>query len=170
MKIIDDKGRFFGKINLLDLVVLIIIIIAVWVVGTKVVSNPESYNISQSNNVKDMYVTIKCQNVTDEFIEALQVGDRLVAQNAYTGGTIHKIHEPVKAIYSGYDSNGNVTLSEHPYHKDVLVTLVTKQDIDNPVIKVNGQEARIGSRIFFKTQKVEVSVMVMDIKFEDEEI
>lgn len=167
MKIIDEKGKLFGKINLLDLFVLLFVLVIVFVIGKKLVTNPESYAMSDSDNVKKMYVTVKCSLVDDDFINNVEVGDKLIAQNAYTGGEVYKIEGVKPGEYTGVDDEGNVVISEHPYLKDFYVTLVTEQNIDSPVLKVNGQESRIGTKIFFKTQKVEAPAMVMDISFDE---
>ncbi len=169
MKLIDDKGKLFGLVNLLDLIVVIFIVVIVGVIGMKVVNNPESYAVDSADNIKNMYVTVRCQSVSDSFIESLEPGDKLLAQNAYTGGEVYEIGEITPAEYTGVDDNGNVVISEHPYLKDVYVTLVTEQNIDSPVLKINGQEARVGTKIFFKTQKVETPAMVMSIEFEDKQ-
>lgn len=166
MKVIDEKGRLFGKINLLDLVVLIFLVVIIAIIGSKVFNNPEQYSVSTEDNVKDMYVTIKCQGVPKGFYESIQEGDKLLAQNAYTGGTVYKVYEPTPAEYTGVDDNGQVVISEHPYLQDVVIELVTKQNIESPVLKINGQEVRTGLRIFFKTQKVESPATVLNISFE----
>ena len=36
MKVVDERGRLFGKLNLIDLVVIIFILAAIVVVGIKV--------------------------------------------------------------------------------------------------------------------------------------
>ncbi len=167
MKIIDEKGRLFGKINLLDLVVVLFVVVIIGFIGSKLVSNPESYAVSQGDNVKKMYVTVKCQLVTDSFANSIQPGDKLLAQNAYTGGEVYSIDSIEPAEYTGVDDKGQVVISKHPYLKDVTVTLVTDQNIESPVLKVNGQEARVGVKIFFKTQKVESSSLIMDITFDE---
>lgn len=165
MKFIDDKGRIFGKFNLLDLIVLVFIAVVVLAIGSKLISNPESYGVSSDSNVEDMYVTVKCQGVTQDFIDNIAVGDKLIAQNAYTGGEVYAISDSIPYEYTGVDDNGDVVLSQHPYLKDVYVTVATTQDTSSPILKANGQEVRIGTKIFFKTQKVEVPAMVMDIDF-----
>ncbi len=167
MKLIDEKGKLFGLVNLLDLFIVLFVLVIVIAIGSKVVKNPESYAVNQGDNVKDMYVTVKCQAVTDEFINSIKKGDKLLAQNAYTGGEIYSVGEIVPSEYTGVNSDGQVIISEHPYLKDVYVTLVTEQNIDNPVLKANGQEVRIGNRMFLKTQTVEVSSIVMDIECQD---
>ncbi len=167
MKLIDDKGKFFGKVNLLDLFIVLFIVAIIAMIGIKLVQNPESYAVNQGDNVKDMYVTVRCQGVTDEFIASIHQGDKLLAQNAYTGGEIYSVDKIVPSEYTGVNSDGKVVISEHPYLKDVFVTVVTKQNIESPVLKANGQEVRIGNRIFLKTQTVEVSSTVMNIKFDE---
>lgn len=165
MKIIDDKGRLFGKVNLLDLFVIIFVCAIIFVIASKFISNPEAYETNNGGNVEDMYVTLKCQGVPEGFYESLQVGDKLLAQNAYTGGEIYKIYDPTPAEYTGVDDKGQVVISNHPYLQDVVVELVTKQNVDSPVLKVNGQEVRTGLKIFFKTQKVESPATVLGISF-----
>ncbi len=167
MKLIDEKGKLFGLINLLDLFVAIFVIVICGFIASRLISNPESYAVGTDDSIKDMYVTVKCAGVTDEFINSIEVGDKLLAQNAYTGGEVYAISEPVPYEYTGVDDQGNVVISYHPYLKDVYVTLHTEQNIDNPIIKINGQEARVGTKIFFKTQKVESSAMVTDISFDE---
>lgn len=167
MKIIDDKGRLFGKVNLLDLFVIIFVVAIIAIIISKFTSNPESYSKSSDDNVKDMHVLIKAQGVPEGFYDSLQVGDKLLAQNAYTGGEIYNIVSVSPAEYTGVDDKGQVVISEHPYLKDVVVELVTKQNIDSPVLKVNGQEVRTGLKIFFKTQKVESPATVLSITFEE---
>ncbi len=167
MKLVDEKGKLFGFINLLDLVVAIFVIVVIGFIVSRLISNPESYAVGTSDNVKDMYVTVKCAGVTDAFIDSVEVGDQLLAQNAYTGGDVYSVSEPVPYEYTGVDDNGNVVISYHPYLKDVYITLHAEQNAENPVIKINGQEARVGMKIFFKTQKVESSALVTDIRFDE---
>ena len=40
MKIIDEKGRLFGKINLIDLLVLVLVVAVVLAVGWKPLGPP----------------------------------------------------------------------------------------------------------------------------------
>lgn len=167
MKIIDDKGRLFGKLNLLDFVIVAFIILVIGAIGIKLLQNPESYGVTSSTELEDMYVTIRCQAVTQDFIDSIEAGDKLIAQNSYTGGEVYNVSEGFPYQYTGINSEGEVVLSDHPTLQDVYITLKTEQNPDSPVFKANGQEVRIGIRMFFKTQKVEMTATVMDIDFDE---
>ncbi|NLB77830.1 MAG: DUF4330 family protein, partial [Clostridiaceae bacterium] len=39
MKVIDEKGRLFGKVNVFDLIILLALLIGIGAVGYKVISN-----------------------------------------------------------------------------------------------------------------------------------
>ena len=50
MKIIDEKGRLFGKINLIDLLVLVLVVAVVLAVGWKLVGKKAAASVSNNNH------------------------------------------------------------------------------------------------------------------------
>ena len=50
MKIIDEKGRLFGKINLIDLLVLVLVVAVVLAVGWKLVGRKAAASVSNNNH------------------------------------------------------------------------------------------------------------------------
>ena len=48
MKIIDEKGRLFGKINLIDLLVLVLVVAVVLAVGWKLVGKKAAASIKKT--------------------------------------------------------------------------------------------------------------------------
>ncbi len=46
MKIIDEKGRLFGKINLIDLLVIVLVVAVVAAVGWKLVGKKAAASVS----------------------------------------------------------------------------------------------------------------------------
>ena len=78
MKIIDEKGRLFGKINLIDLLVLLLVVAVVLAVGWKVVGKKAAAAVSDNQHELTFTVLFKDQPLeVAEFAET-QIGKQLV--------------------------------------------------------------------------------------------
>lgn len=168
MKLIDEKGKLFGKVNLVD--ILVVVLVVALVAGAVVRVTSSRYNAAGSNPLTSKeqycYVTVFSSLVVPEIAENLHEGDRLVANNAYTDAEVVSVKsEP--AAYVGVDSNGKAVYSEHPIWKDVTVVVKEKVDPNDVILKVGNQEARIGYNYILKTQTVETNCKIRGIEFKD---
>ena len=168
MKLIDEKGKLFGKVNVVDLIVIIIIAGIVGAVGYRLTSS--RVNVGGGNPVttedKYCYVTLYSPLVVPEISQQLNVGDKLVANSKYTDAEIVSIDEK-PAAYVSTNSDGEAVLSEHPIWKDVTVVVKEKIDPSNVILKVGNQEARVGYSFILKTQTVETNCKIRGIEFKD---
>lgn len=165
MKIIDEKGKLFGFINVIDLIVLLII--AVLAVGIVVRLTSAKLNANGGNPLsekQEVYVTLFSSLVVPEVAQSLEVGQKLVANNAYTNAEIVSV-KVEDAAYVGTDSNGVAVESKHPIWKDVTVVVKEKINPSSVILKVGGQEARVGYSYILKTQTVETNCKIRGISF-----
>ena len=75
MKVIDEKGKIFGKINIFDLFVLLALVIIIGLVGYKIIDKKR-----QSNNqipTKTYIVTVKSFEMPPTYTEALKKDNRI---------------------------------------------------------------------------------------------
>lgn len=169
MKLIDDKGRLFGKINLVDLVVLLLVVAIAAAAVYRLTST--RVNVGGQNPVTAQnqycYVTLYSSLVVPEISQQLNVGDKLVANNKFTDAEIVSIDEK-PAAYVATNSQGEAVLSEHPIWKDLTVVVREKIDPTNVIIKVGNQEARVGYSYILKTQTVETNCKIRGIEFKSE--
>ena len=168
-KVIDEKGKLFGLVNVLDLLVLIIIIAIIGAVAFRLVS--DKVNASGGNPLdeeKYCYVTLYSSLVVPEIASSLNVGDKLVANSAYTDAEIVSI-DVQPAAYVSTNSDGEAVLSEHPLWKDVTVVVREKVNPSNVILKVGNQEAIVGYSFILKTQVVETNCKIRGISFLTEE-
>lgn len=167
MKIVDEKGKLFGIVNIVDLIVALVVIALVAGVGYKLVSrkiNAGDGNILSKD--EDVYVTLYSSLVVPEIAESLNVGDKLVANGQFTNAEIVDIKvEP--AAYVATDANGIAVQSEHPLWKDVTVVVKDKVNPSNVILKVGGQETRVGYSYILKTQTVETNCKIRGVDFEN---
>lgn len=112
---IDDKGRIFGLINVIDLVVLLIIFI---VVGGLVLrnKNPEA--------VETRTATIKviCPYLRPEVAAQIKEGDQLLARGQLQPVYVKELRVE-DANDTAPDSTGKIVLQKHPFRKDVYLTI-----------------------------------------------
>lgn len=169
MKLIDEKGRLFGKVNIVDLIVLIIIIGIIAAVGYRLLSSRVNANGGNPVSTPDQYcyVTLYSSLVVPEISQSLNVGDKLVANSQYTDAEIVSIEEK-PAAYVATNSDGEAVLSEHPIWKDLTVVVKEKVDPSSVILKVGNQEARVGYSYILKTQTVETNCKIRGIEFKDE--
>ena len=78
MKIIDEKGRLFGKINLIDLLVIVLVIAIIAAVGWKLVGKKAAASVS--DNTHEMTFTVLFEDQPAEVAQfaETQIGKQLV--------------------------------------------------------------------------------------------
>ncbi len=166
-KLLDEKGKIFGFINIVDLIVLLIIISIIGVIAVRIVSpkrNAEGTSIL--NGKREVYATLYVQNAVPEALECLNVGDKMVANSAFTTAEIVSI-ESRPAAYVTTDSDGKPHLEEHPQWVDLIVVVKDTVDISSPILKIGEQEARTNYPIILKTQQFEASAKILTLEFKE---
>ena len=169
MKLIDEKGRLFGKVNVVDLIVLVIIVGIIGAVGYRLTSSRLNAGEGNPLTTEDQYcyVTLYSSLVVPEIAQSLEVGEKLVANSQYTDAEIVSIEEK-PASYVATNDEGEAVLSEHPLWKDVTVVVREKIDPSSITLKVGDQEVRVGYSFILKTQTVETNCRIRDVEFRSE--
>ena len=78
MKIIDEKGRLFGKLNLIDLLVTILLIAAVAAVAWKLVGKKAAETVADTGRTITYTVTVEDVNREAAEFASTQIGKSLV--------------------------------------------------------------------------------------------
>lgn len=166
-KIIDEKGKLFGFINIVDLLVAIVIIGVIAVIGIRLTSS--SRNAEGQNTLdgkKEIYVTLYGNSIVPEVAETLKPGDKLVANNVFTDAEIVSV-DMVPAAYITTNSDGEAILTEHPIWKDITVVIKDTVNASNPILKAGNQEVRVNYNFILKTQQFEANCKVRGIELKD---
>ncbi len=160
MKLIDEKGRLFGIINIIDLAVIIIVVLIAGAVGYKLFGGRAS---GSGTAKKEIIVTVKCAMVTETAAKAISPKDRILSGTGYTNGVVKEVTYE-NAHDTAATSDGKLVWAEHPVLKDVFVKIEMHEDPGEPLLKLGNQEIRIGKDMFFKTQRVELIGVVQNIE------
>lgn len=143
MAIVDEKGRLFGKVNLLDLVVVLLVLA---VAGRFGYSRLKANVATGQDKVIEMAILVP--NVSKATVDALKVGD--VLKDSKSGTVIGKLVkvEPAQAVVAFEDPAGMVHQRQaSPDRFDVRVTVSgTARVTDNGVMMgaAGGIEMKVG--------------------------
>ncbi|WP_317367185.1 DUF4330 domain-containing protein [uncultured Tyzzerella sp.] len=166
-KIVDEKGKLFGIVNVVDLLVAIVIIGVIAIVGIRLTSSSRNAEgQSPLDGKKEIYVTLYGNSIVPEAIDTLKPGDKLVANNVFTDAEIVSIDmEPAAYITTNYE--GEAILAQHPIWKDITVVIKDTVNASSPILKAGNQEVRVNYNFILKTQQFEANCKVRNIEIRD---
>ena len=124
MKIIDDKGRLFGKISLVDILVVMIVIVLGFAVYSRFFTQEQTAVGSVSND--EFTYVLRLNGVRSMTAEALRVGDAIYGtDNGTYLGTISNIE--VKDSYQEFATvYGTTVVAPAENRYEVLLTIASE--------------------------------------------
>ena len=145
MKIIDEKGRLFGKINLIDLLVLLLVVAVVLAVGWEVVGKKAAAAVSDNQHELTFTVLFKDQPLeVAEFAET-QIGKQLVNNAKLIPAEVTEVSSYFDAPEAGYW---------------LYVTVKATATFSGNVWQVGSQEVRVGYEYILKTSEFELTGII----------
>ena len=139
MKIIDEKGRLFGKLNLIDLLVIILLIAAVAAVAWKLVGKKAAETVADTGR------TIEDVNREAAEFASTQIGKSLVNNSKVVDAAI---------------TDAAVTDRADSAHVDLAMTIEGRGQFTGNVYKVGAQEVRVGYEYIVKTSEFELTGII----------
>lgn len=161
MKIINEKGKLFGIINIIDLTVLLVI--ALLLVGG--IQRMKSQPVVVSEDTKAV-LTYRVSDIRMVYIENMVVGDELYHydRDGLVGEIIGVDYEPYT---EPVESNGKWIDAVVPDKYIATVTVEAKVK-DNPdMMLVGGEETRIGTQHRLKNKRISFFGNVFEIEVLD---
>ena len=162
MKLVDEKGKLFGILNIIDLLVILLLIVAVALIGWKVLKKDGASNANRTI----LTYTVEVKGVDQEVYEGIQayvpgesgVGDQLMANGEMVDAYVTSVTAaPHEGGLTMTDVNGNKLT--FPMEDDTLdLTFTIQANVVNAVTnEVGTQEVRIGKTHIVKTVHFELT-------------
>ena len=151
MKLIDEKGRLFGKVNLIDLLVILLLLAGIFAVVWKLGGKKVAENIA--DNRYDAEYVVLVENVPTDvaaFAET-QLGQPLVNNG--------------KVLDAKITAVGTISVDES--HVDLYVTVSGIATLSGNVYSVGPQEVRVGLEYILKTSEFELTGILSDLTVEN---
>jgi len=167
MRIIDEKGRIFGRLNIIDLVVIVLVIAIVAVLGMKLINRGSSGVTSTTKLTYTVKVTAVEPEVYKSVLE--NIPGQLMASGDMLSGTVVAVESSPAINGASLNTSGgalDITLRE-----DLLDLVFTiEANVTNTVLnEVGTQEVRIGKSHIVKTTKFEMpSGVILTCQWEEQ--
>ncbi len=174
MKIIDEKGKLFGKVNVIDILVILVIaaVVAVlaWKAGSKVgeaVGSNESKSVTLEYEVSVNAVSATiCDNV-----EKIDFSDTTRSQIMNDGKLVDAhilscARTPYYLTEAGED--GTLLRVEDPQRGVLSFKIRAQATLTDYAYGVGSQEVRVGKSYIVKTTELELTGTVTGVEVIDE--
>lgn len=155
------RGKILQHINLFDVFVLLLVIIAI-VLGTKqfVFSSPTS-DVDREETI----ITFAVRGVRAATVEVINEGDVVICVDSEEAlGTI--ISKEINDFQTTVDTkDGKVVLASVPNRYDVLISIRGYAIITDNEIVINSTAVRVGAIVRIFTNRYEVKTTVVGIEY-----
>ena len=157
MKIINEKGKLFGVINIVDLLVLLAVIAVAAGVGYKLFA-PQIANATAKQ--VPMTVTVRVRGATPFLVEEVQrnshTGKKIVTASSYPDAVITDMQiEPYDQQVTTAD--GKIVTARDPDKRDLVFTIETTVAEGTAAPSIGTQEVRSGRTFIVKTNDFETT-------------
>ena len=160
MKIIDEKGRLFGKINIIDFLVIsfLLCLIPMFYFGVKIFTKkPSMAAVKEEFSEEEIYC--KLIKVKPEILGSIMVGDKEFDINGSTVGEITWLG-PVMPYRHVFDiGTGKVESKEDAMLKELPARLKVKANTRGNSLYYGDKQIMVNSPIEFKTDKYTISIV-----------
>lgn len=153
MKLIDEKGRLFGKINLIDLLVVLLVVAVIFAVVWKLGGNKAAAAVTGQN--KTAVYTVEIEDVPADIaaFSKTQLGKSLVNDSKIIAAAITDVQTEVFDAATG--------------HETIFITVQADASFTGNVYKVGPQEVRVGYEYILKTSEFELTGLICALEVTD---
>lgn len=159
--LLDNKGKLFGKISIVDILVVIII---VGVIGGLYYKFGKSSTVTPFTKTDTVQVTYYHEDVPNYIVDNISIGDIVKdrVQNVDLGKVVNRIKG--SDISFNADSNGVVVVSQKPGYSSITVTSEGKGIYSSAGVTFGGVEYFINKQIELRVGKTVYYAKISDIK------
>ncbi|HHY36231.1 MAG TPA: DUF4330 domain-containing protein [Firmicutes bacterium] len=160
---LDEKGRLFGLVNIIDLAVVLVFGLVLAFGAYKFLYVNPSYQPEP----KTVRVELVVEGVRQPTVDAIALGDRVYEKNSNGYfGTITDIKVvPAKEVVPTAD--GKLVEAEVPGRYDIYLTLESPAEVSEEYIQITGQQVRIGLTPTIRTRTYQVETVVFGLEVLD---
>jgi hypothetical protein len=158
-RILDERGRLFGKVNVVDLVVLLVIVAVVCFAVLRMTGGS-----SQSVPVKVTY-TVEAQRQAT--VNAIRAKGSVTDDGGTLLGQVQDvIVTPTQEEYPTPD--GDLKAFDSPIFKDITIVVVGRGQLSGSKVRIGSVPMRVGKKVTLVGSDFEVQSVIMGVVWGDE--
>lgn len=163
---IDKKGRIFGKINIIDLVVVILILCLAGSVLYNFIEKKTNQSTVVSGTESGIAtITFKMYGTYPEWVEALKEGDKLIIADKVTDVEVVSVSSET-AITTTTTAEGQLVAVENPMYVNCTIVVRGSASRDSLGVCIGDQLYRISDNREIRTSTFASAARVVDVQFE----
>ncbi|MCL2164068.1 MAG: DUF4330 domain-containing protein [Oscillospiraceae bacterium] len=151
--VIDKNGKVFGKISVIDIIIVLFLIAAVGFAGSRYLFSDTQSALTGSGSEK-LEITFYAEEVNDFVVDAISIGDSTMEMAQYASfGTVSDIVVGPSITWSP-DTEGNVhAAAKEGYYKSVTLKMNANGSINDVGFSVDGTTYFVGRTIILYVGK-----------------
>lgn len=170
MKLINEKGKLFGIINVVDLICIIIALLLIVGVGWKILGPKVQETVSPTTTMTTVF---RIRGASPHLLSELErrdpTGYQLIAGNDYVDGAFVTSMEFAPYVTQAIRDDGVIVDTEDPSKRDVIITVESTISSTTPILKIGNQEVRSGRTFTLKTKYLETIAIIESVALESEQ-
>lgn len=145
------NGKLFGLVNIIDLLAIVVVAVAVWLVLPSFVGSANSDIMVARGTPKTVYFTLELPQTSMEFFDKVEIGDQINDNiRGYYYGVVEDVrYEPAKKVMADIE-NGTYKYEEVPDKIDVYLTVKANGTESDMEITAEGQPIKFGGTLTVK--------------------
>ncbi|NMB35065.1 MAG: DUF4330 domain-containing protein [Firmicutes bacterium] len=165
MKIIDEKGRLLGLINIIDLMALLLLIV-IALIGINKITGREARHEPGAATV---HLEFLISEIRQQTVDAIQTGDVVIdSTSRQVFGTI-KEKRVLPFRKPAPTANGSFVLADVPERFDVYLDLECSGHDFEDVLRIASHEIRIGTSLVVQTKDYSIEGKVLKVEIRAQE-
>ena len=168
MKLINEKGKLFGLINVVDLIIVVMVIAMVGAVATMILGDQVTQAVSpQVEATAEIEIIGAAPRLYNEVERQALEGEKMVSGNTYLDAYIEEVWLE-DYVVQAVTADGTIVDALDPTKKNIVFKMKFNcaQDAASP--KVGSQEVRAGRTFIVKTQTFECSGTIRYVDIAEE--
>ena len=162
MKLIDEKGRLFGKINVIDFLVVLFLLclMPMFYFGYKIMTKKPMVEAPQKREFVEIIIDCRFIKLKPEVLDAILVGDKELDENGQVIGQIVSLGESKPYMLEFSIGKGQKMVIEDVILKQIEAKVKLKVEVKKDKLYYKDKVIKIASPLDFKTNKYSLSVVV----------
>ncbi len=167
---LDKKGKLFGKISIVDILIVCIVFVMIagaFVAWQKINNNTvltENKSLVQHSALDSLDVSMRLKGVRQMTVDALTIGDEVFMKDTgkYLGEIMEVTTEPATTLI--HDLKGNAIYAETPERLDAIVVVrVPGKRLENGYFTSDNIQLVYNSSFEIKTPKIQTMPIIENI-------
>ena len=159
---IDKNGKLFGKINIIDFVVIVVIVAAIAMLGVSRLSKRGAETVTIPDG-KSAYITFYAEEIPEYVAEKLEEGSKVydVDMKTYLGDVVSFEVEP--SVTFSTNTEGDSVLTTKEKYKSVKITAKVNGTPNDYGILVDDNQYGVGHSMTIRAGSAKIYLKVYDV-------